>query len=274
MCKKYIVIITMTTPYNPIKIQNQALQNFISSTNDYYSLERNQFVRKTERLPILGYIQNGLLILYAVVYIVFIIVLFIKAKQISIYLKIVLVVLFTLYPFFIYSIENAIYQVYYYVYAVMYGESYHTIMARKGLQNPKNFKDITNLSYNMGEMVSSIEKSPYITVMQEQIQNLPENIKTGFSEFQKVLPNLSFDAQNYLLKLQQDWVNAYNQTMTRLISTTNTNEIESITNEYVNDIRVKIANFWVEIRGQHLSDDIISALNSAITNLKNIFNIT
>ena len=138
----------ISSPYNAIKVQNESLKKNILGVRDYYSLERNQYLRKTDTLPILGYIKNGLFVIYAVVYLVLLLVFFMKGRGLSIYTKIGLVILFGLYPFFIYPFENGLYQLYFYTYSVIYGESYAKLMSQKGLQNPKNFRDVTNLGYS------------------------------------------------------------------------------------------------------------------------------
>lgn len=140
-----------TNPYNTIRVQNKSLEKYVSGVNDTFSFEQNEFVRKTESLPVLGYIKNGLLLFYAIIYLVLLLVLFIKVKKLSIYTKIGVVLLFGLYPIFIYTVENSIYKMYYYICAVIYGESYAQIMFTKNVQNPRNTKDFTNPGYFIKE---------------------------------------------------------------------------------------------------------------------------
>lgn len=146
----------ISSPYIAVKVQNESLKKYVLGVRDYHSLENNQYSRKTETLPILGYIKNGLILAYAVIYLVLLLVLFMKGFGLSIYTKAGLIILFGLYPFFIYPFENGLYQLYFYTYSVIYGESYAKLMSQKGLQNPKNFKDVTNLGYAASDAFSKI----------------------------------------------------------------------------------------------------------------------
>lgn len=140
---------TSINPYIPTHTQTQAIFTGLSGMQDYYTMESNEVARKTERLSILGYVKWGLFVLYGIVYFVLVLVLFLKASALSLRTKFLIVVVFALYPFFIYTVENAAVQMYYYIYSVIYGYSYHEVIARKGLQNAKKFQQAANLSRNV-----------------------------------------------------------------------------------------------------------------------------
>ena len=261
----------MSAPYNPIKLQNDTLKKFLSGINDYYSLERNQFMRKSERLPILGYIQYGLILLYVIVYIVLLIVLITKANSLKIYYKIGFAVLFALYPFFIYSAENAFYQIYYYIYAVLHGESYHTIMMRKGLQNPKNFKDVTNMTYYMSNFASNSRN--YIMELRDKIIQLPDILHPIFLDFQQILITIPDNIQQYLVVLNNDIISLYEDLNQKISSLTNINDIISEITKFTNNINTKTQEFWNNISNLNLSDEMKNILEKAILNLKLKLNI-
>ena len=142
---------------------------------------------------------------------VLLIVFFIKGQGLSLYTKLGLLFIFAAYPFVIYPIENALYQIYFYVYCVIYGESYATLMSRKGLQNPKNFGDITTLSQyiDTGIKRAESEAAPAITTLYNEIYNeiqkLPTEIQQKYTDIMGLVADMRIpeNLADYIQKIKQ-----------------------------------------------------------------------
>ena len=111
--------------YNNIRVQNLSLQNAIKEINENSDLDQSLFLYKTNNLPIMGNILYFLTIIYGIAFIVFAIIIGLT-KKIGITVKILLILLFLGYPFLIFSIENGLCKMAYFVYSVLNGESYTT----------------------------------------------------------------------------------------------------------------------------------------------------
>lgn len=115
--------------YKITDAQNNNLSAYISAKKDESSMQNNGFIRNTEKKPTLETASYVLLCIYGVVFIIFCIILIISNKM-KWYMKLIWIFIFALYPFLIYAIENQFYQVIYYIYSVLYGESYARIHMR------------------------------------------------------------------------------------------------------------------------------------------------
>jgi hypothetical protein len=262
----------MENQYNAIKVQNQSLEKYISGTKDYFSLENKLFNYKSDKLPILEYTKYGMIILYGIVFIVLLIVLFIKANNLSIYSKIGFIVLFAIYPFFIYPAENALYQIYYYVYAILYGESYTKIMSRKGLQNPKNFKDITSLSSIVNNAGSVLKK--YTSDLENLIKDLPDVLQTTFTDLLNLIQQIPDIAKTILLKLQEDMISKILQFQSQISDITTVNDILLATVNFYNEINNTIQDFLTNINDLKLPDDVMLIINDTINTVLTKLDVT
>lgn len=196
--------------YESIKNQNLTLQNYMNKSKDIYSLENNQFKAKEEKKPILKYTYYVLFVLYIVVFILFTIIIIIN-PILSWYIKTILILVFLIYPFFIYTFENSLYQMFYYAYAVFMGESYYNIMNRKSIQNPKNYPDIS-------KMISGIKS----------------NVKKLENEFVKVNYDVIFNNLNILLPKLLD------------ITKTNTEKLKSYLKNNIPDNTFQKINYEID----------------------------
>lgn len=122
----------VASSYDGIKTQNITMNNYIQQANDTYSMYQTQFQVKTLQYPNLGYIYNSFFIGYWSIWFVGLLILGISTK-LSWYMKVLILVLFLIYPFFIFAIENALYQIVYFIYSVIWGESYDKIWSTENI---------------------------------------------------------------------------------------------------------------------------------------------
>ena len=118
------------TSYDTIKTQNTSLNNFVNSATDVYSMEQTQFSYKTRQLPTLDYVYYIVFIVYWVVLaLVFIII--VMTPKLSWSIKILILAIFAVFPFVVYALENLLYQLIFFIYSIIWGESYYKIWSTK-----------------------------------------------------------------------------------------------------------------------------------------------
>ena len=95
--------------YQTIKTQNTTLYNSILNMYEMYSTDASRILYKTENYHYVYYITGAVFYIYYAVFLLFMIVLYFNRKSVW-WLKIILVILFLVYPFGIYFVENWLYQ--------------------------------------------------------------------------------------------------------------------------------------------------------------------
>jgi hypothetical protein len=100
--------------YQEIQTQNTTLSNAINNMKEQYSTDTNRKLYKTHSHD---YIKNISDIIYYIYYSVFVIFAFFLfySKKLKLYFKIIIIAIFLVYPYFMYLIENFIYQMTAYV---------------------------------------------------------------------------------------------------------------------------------------------------------------
>ena len=96
--------------YQAIKQQNTTLYNTVQNMSEMYSTDYSKQVFKSTSYENFRYIAGFLFYVYYAVFLIFMILLFFR-KDMPWWIRGILVLIFLVYPFGIYYIENFIYQV-------------------------------------------------------------------------------------------------------------------------------------------------------------------
>lgn len=117
-----------TQAYPLVKSQNTTLQNTITSKQEMYSTDNQQYVYKLEKYNSLVSANYFLFIVYACVG-CFLLIFLTMTDKLTAIPKFFIILCFAAYPFVIFYLENYIYMVWIYLYSVMSGESYWDMSA-------------------------------------------------------------------------------------------------------------------------------------------------
>jgi len=112
-----------TQAYPLVKAQNVSLENTINTKHEMYSTDNQQFVYKYDKYNSLVSANYFLFIVYVCIG-CFLVIFLTMTEKLSTIPKILIILLFAIYPFVIFYIENYAYTVWLYLYSVMSGESY------------------------------------------------------------------------------------------------------------------------------------------------------
>ena len=111
--------------YKTLKTQNELLESQIQNIDENYATNKSQSLYKTEKVLELRSYNFVLFILYYICVIILALYFFLLNRTtISFRMKIALIILFVLYPFFIDMVEQYLYFFYLYTYAFISGTSY------------------------------------------------------------------------------------------------------------------------------------------------------
>jgi len=103
-----------TITYQSIQTQNRTLYNSIQNMIEIYSTDNNRKLYKSDNYEKIRGFSVILFFIYYTLLLIFILLIVFKQKM-KWYIKLGLIVVFSVYPFLIYYIENFIYQVIAYI---------------------------------------------------------------------------------------------------------------------------------------------------------------
>jgi predicted nucleic acid-binding Zn ribbon protein len=114
----------MNESYNVILNQNHSLQNTIKNVKEVYSTDDRKIIYENEGITRFKTMSFYLLIIYYILIVLLITFIMNTKKKVTRNTKIMLILLFIIYPFIIGYIENIIYRIFIYIYTFIRGEAY------------------------------------------------------------------------------------------------------------------------------------------------------
>lgn len=130
--------------YNTIQSQNAAIEKQYGSVADTYLHYDNKFIFYIGATNSVKYIYSVLFFIYYILALYLIYIVFFKQWKLAIYYKILFVLFFMSYPYFVYPLEKTIYNTWIYVLAILTGTPYHSYSA----SNKDIIEKSTDLSTN------------------------------------------------------------------------------------------------------------------------------
>lgn len=110
--------------YDSIKMQNDILKNNINNLKEMFSTDNQNINYQYAKIKNYKYFNYILLIIYFITLGISFIFLIRSKKIKQWYVKLIIVIVFVLYPFFIYYLENYLYEFFSYTFSIINGEKY------------------------------------------------------------------------------------------------------------------------------------------------------